>query len=202
MQTAAASTPGSVPRVVLGSGSRYRRQLLARLLPAFEVAVPEVDETALSGESGPALASRLARLKAAAVARSWPAAVVIGSDQVAACAGRILGKPGSAARAAEQLGHCSGQPLLLHTAVAVQGPDGRCLEHLDRTTLQFRTLDRDEILRYVERDNPVDCAGAFRFESLGVALFSKVDTHDPTAIEGLPLVWLATALRGFGVAII
>lgn len=202
MQKAAPAATGIAPQVVLGSGSRYRRELLARLLPAFEVVVPQVDETPMPGEAAPALALRLARLKAAAVASAWPGAVVIGSDQVAECAGRILGKPGTAAAAVEQLGHCTGQPLVLHTAVAVQGPDRRIMEHLDQTMLRFRKLGRDEIQRYVDRDSPLDCAGAFRFESLGVALFSEVATRDPAAIQGLPLLWLAEALRALGVRII
>lgn len=202
MQKAAPAAPDTAPRVVLGSGSRYRRELLARLLPGFDVAAPLVDETPLPGEPAPALASRLARLKAATVAAAWPGAVVIGSDQVAECAGRILGKPGTAAAAVEQLGHCAGQPLVLHTAVAVQGPDRRVMEHLDQTTLRFRNLGRDEIQRYVDRDSPLDCAGAFRFESLGVALFSDVVTRDPAAIQGLPLLWLVSALQAFGVRVI
>ncbi len=202
MQNAAPAATGIAPQVVLGSGSRYRRELLARLLPAFEVVVPQVDETPMPGEAAPALALRLARLKAAGVASAWPDAVVIGSDQVAECTGRILGKPGTAAAAVEQLGYCAGRPLVLHTAVAVQRPDRRVMEHLDQTTLRFRNLGRDEIQRYVDRDNPLDCAGAFRFESLGVALFSEVATRDPAAIQGLPLLWLAEALRALGVRII
>lgn len=202
MEKAAPAAPGTAPRVVLGSGSRYRRELLARLLPGFDVAAPLVDETPLPEEPAPALATRLARLKAATVAVAWPGAVVIGSDQVAECAGRILGKPGTAAAAVEQLGHCAGQPLVLHTAVAVQGPDGAIMEHLDQTTLRFRALGHDEILHYVDRDSPLDCAGAFRFESLGVALFSEVVTRDPAAIQGLPLLWLVSALQAFGVRVI
>lgn len=202
MRQPAPSAGAAIPVVVLGSGSPYRRELLARLLPAFEVDVPRVDEAAVPGESAPALASRLARLKAERVAAAWPGAVVIGSDQVAACGGRILGKPGTAERAVEQLGHSAGRPLVLHTAVAVLGPGGAALEHLDQTTLQFRPLTHEEITRYVERDRPLDCAGAFKFESLGSALFSAVETRDPTAIQGLPLLWLAGALRQLGVPVI
>jgi len=202
MPKLAPHTGATRPVVVLGSGSRYRRELLARLLPAFEVDVPGVDETPLPGEPAAALAARLALLKASHVAPAWPGAIIIGSDQAAECGGHILGKPGSAGRAIEQLAHCAGRPLVLHTAVAVLGPDGTLLEHLDQTTLQFRPLDREEIRRYVAREDPVDCAGAFKFESLGIALFSSVDTHDPTAIQGLPLLWLAAALRQLGVRLI
>ncbi len=202
MRKPAPSIDTTSPVLVLGSGSRYRRELLTRLLPTFEVDAPRVDETPLPGESASALAVRLARCKASHVALAWPGAIIIGSDQVAECAGRILGKPGTAARAIGQLSHCSGRPLVLHTAVAVLGPGQPVLEHMDRTTLQFRTLGTEEIARYVERDNPVDCAGAFKFESLGAALFSTVDTHDPTAIQGLPLLWLAAALRQLGVRVI
>lgn len=194
--------PAAKPVVVLASGSRYRRELLGRLLPAFEVDPPAVDESALPGESPNALATRLARLKARHTAGRWPGCLVIGSDQVAACAGRILGKPGTAAAARAQLGHCAGHTLVLHTAVALIRPDGSLLEHLDHSSLRFRALEAEEIGRYVERDQPMDCAGGFRFESLGIALFSRVDTRDPTVIQGLPLLWLAAALRDSGLALI
>jgi septum formation protein len=194
--------PGS-HRVVLGSGSRYRRELLARLLPEFEVVVPDVDESRRPGEDGTSLALRLAEAKTRAVAQLRPAAIVIGSDQVAECGSDILGKPGTAEIAIRQLAGCSGRALRLHTAVCVAAPPGARLEqYLDTTTLRFRTLSGDEIARYVERDQPLDCAGSFRFESLGAALFSEVHTADPTAIQGLPLLWLAGALLRAGVRII
>lgn len=196
-----ASAP--VPPVVLGSGSRYRRELLARLLPAFEVAVPGVDEARQAGEPADVLARRLARSKAEAVAADRPAAVVIGSDQVAECAGRILGKPGSAERARAELAACAGRELVLHTAVCVLGPGGAPAgAHLDRTVMVFRTLDAGQIARYVERDQPLDCAGSFKFESLGAALFSEVASRDPTAIQGLPLLWLAAELARRGVPVL
>lgn len=198
-----AARPAARPApVILGSGSRYRRELLARLLPAFEVVAPGVDESARPGEQAAALALRLARLKAAGIATAHPDAVVIGSDQVAECEGRILGKPGTAERARGQLAACAGRELVLHTAVCVAGPAGTADgTHLDRTTLRFRPLRADEIARYVERDQPLDCAGSFKFESLGVALFADVVTRDPTAIQGLPLLWLAAELGRRGVAI-
>lgn len=191
------------PAVVLGSGSPYRRQLLSRLLPSFEVVIPGVDETPLVGEAAQDLALRLARLKADSVADRRPAAVVIGSDQVAECGGSILGKPGTPANAEEQLRHCSGRPLTLHTAVCVHGP-GRVSpqSHIDHTTLQFRPLTDAEIRAYVRRDQPLDCAGSFRFEALGAALFSGVETRDPTAIQGLPLLWLAGELARLGIHVL
>jgi septum formation protein len=190
-------------QVVLGSGSRYRRELLERLLPAFEVVVPAVDEAPRPNEGAAELAARLARLKATAVSRQRPVAVVIGSDQVAECEGRNLGKPGSADGAVSQLLSCSGRTLTLHTAVCVIGPvgTGAELSHLDRTSMQFRTLTPAIARRYVARDQPLDCAGSFRFEGLGASLFAEVWTRDPTAIQGLPLIWLTGALASFGIEI-
>ncbi len=197
-----ADPPTATPAVVLGSGSRYRRELLARILPAFEVVVPRVDETPHGGEDAARLAQRLARLKAENVAELRPAAIVIGGDQVAECEGRILGKPGSEDRAIGQLLGCSGKTLVLHTAACVLGPGAAAgAAELDQTIMQFRSLSRAEIVRYVARDRPLDCAGSFRFEALGAALFSTVQTRDPTAIQGLPLLWLAGVLTGFGVQV-
>lgn len=200
--TAADSSVG--PRVVLGSGSHYRRELLARIVNDFDVIVPAVNETPLAGEPAAELALRLARAKALAVAERRPAAAVIGSDQVAECAGRILGKPGSAAEANRQLLACSGQVLTLHTAVCLVAPGTRSASpcHRDETTLRFRTLTAAEVAAYVARDRPLDCAGSFRFESLGVVLFDEVHTRDPTAIQGLPLLWLSQALNALGVRIL
>lgn len=196
--TTAIASPG----VVLGSGSRYRRELLGRLLSGFDVVVPAVDESRAPGETGAGLALRLAGAKASAVARLQPGRLVIGSDQVAECDGAIMGKPGTAETAIRQLTRCSDRTLVLHTAVCVVRPDGSDERHLDQTRLRFRALGRDEIARYVARDQPLDCAGSFRFESLGAALFAEVQTTDPTAIQGLPLLWLAGALARAGVPVI
>lgn len=191
------------PQVVLGSGSRYRRELLGRILPEFEVVVPGADESPRPGEAAQDLALRLACRKAEVVANQRPAALVIGSDQVAECAGQILGKPGTAERAMAQLRTCAGQPLSLYTAVCARGPGGGPIRtHVDHTTLMFRELGDAEIRRYVQRDQPLDCAGSFRIEALGAALFSEVITRDPTAIQGLPLLWLSGALSELGVRII
>ncbi|MBS0375092.1 MAG: septum formation protein Maf [Proteobacteria bacterium] len=194
--------PAAPPALILASTSRYRRELLGRLGLDFEVEAPGVDEAALPGEAPAALAARLALAKAAAVAARHPGAVVIGSDQVAECAGRALGKPGTPAQAVRQLTDASGQVVIFHTAVAVARPGAAPETHTDRTRVRFRTLPRAEIERYVERDAPLDCAGSFRSEGLGVALFEAIETVDPTALVGLPLIWLAGALGRAGLSVL
>lgn len=189
----------SLPALVLASSSPYRRELLERLTADFTWLAPDVDESPRPAEQPATLASRLAAGKAAAIAALRPGAVVIGSDQVAALGGRVLGKPGSAERAAAQLAACAGQTVVFHTAVAVLAP-GRDvpLTHMDLTEVDFRPLGEAEIRRYVERDRPLDCAGSFRAETLGISLFRAVRSSDPTALQGLPLIWLSTALRELG----
>lgn len=195
------SPPGS-PAVILASGSRYRRALLERILPTFDVVVNPIDESPRPNEAPAALSDRLARAKANAVAQRHPGGVVIGSDQVAALGGLIMGKPGTTKRAVAQLLACSSQEMVLHTAVCVLGPGQLVSTHRDDTRLTFRTLSQDEISRYVEREQPLDCAGSFKIEGLGIALFSAVQTADPTAIQGLPLIWLAACLERHGVAVL
>lgn len=186
-------------RVVLGSTSVYRRQLLERLGIPFTVAASNVDEEPLPGESAVELVQRLARAKAESVARRHPKSLVIGSDQLAVCGRDLLGKPGSGERAIAQLKSLSGQRVAFHTAVHVIHSDSAAHEgHVDLTTVHFRSLNDDEIKRYVARDKPYDCAGGFKVEALGVALFNRVETQDPTALIGLPLIWLAGALRRNG----
>jgi septum formation protein len=187
------------PRILLASTSRHRALLLERLGLPFSVEAPGVDETAQPREKPSARALRLARAKAAAVAARHPGACVIGSDQVAVAGRRVLDKPGSAARCREQLEAGSGRRVRFHTAVVLQPPaPGAAREHVDRTTVRFRTLTEHEIRRYIELEQPFDCAGGFRSEGLGVALFEAVETRDPTALVGLPLIWLAGALRDAG----
>jgi len=182
--------------LVLASTSAYRRLLLERLRIPFECVAPAVDEQRLPGEPADALAQRLARLKAQAVAALRPGAVVIGSDQVAVRGSAILGKPGTSARCQEQLLQSSGQDVAFLTAVhVIDGRTRRVESHLDRTLVRFRTLAADEIARYVAADAPHDCAGGFKAESLGIALFDHVESVDPTALTGLPLIWLCGALR-------
>jgi len=193
--------PAAAPPLVLGSTSRYRSQLLARLRLPFEVLAPEVDEAPRPGEPPAALALRLALAKARAVAQARPDAVVIGSDQVAECAGEVLGKPHTAERACEQLARASGTTVVFHTAVALVHADGASREtHTDLTRVRFRRLGAAEIERYVALDRPLDCAGSFRSEGLGVALFEAVESEDPTGLVGLPLIWLAAALGRAGLS--
>lgn len=194
---------GHGPRVLLASQSRYRRELLGRLLSAFECFTPDIDESPLPGEPPGQLAQRLARLKASAGAASAPGTVVIGSDQVAALGTKKLGKPGSVERAVRQLLQCSGKLVEFHTAVCILRPgSGDLLEHLDTTRVQFRKLSETDARRYVEADQPLDCAGSFKAERRGVILLESIDSRDPTAIQGLPLIWLADALRRCGGQII
>jgi len=187
------------PKLVLASTSPYRRQLLERLGIRFTVAAPDVDESPLPGETPIDLANRLARAKAEVIARRHPSSVVIGSDQVALLGRDVIGKPGNPERCIEQLKALSGQRLAFHTAVNVIHSDTASNEsHLDITTVQFRKLTNDEIERYVARERPVNCAGGFKAEALGIALFDRIDSQDPTALIGLPLIWLSSALRRAG----
>jgi septum formation protein len=188
------------PKLVLASTSRYRRALLERYGVAFEAISPGVDETRLPNEEPIELAHRLARLKAEAVAARCPRSLVIGSDQLAACGRQVLGKPENEERCRDQLQLMSGQRVDFYTAVHVidtEKPEHQA--HLDVTTVQFRRLSNAEIQRYVARDKPFDCAGGFKVEGLGITMFERIDSQDPTALIGLPLIWLAGALRRGGV---
>lgn len=189
------------PELVLASSSRYRRELLARLVPDFRVVSPEVDETPLADEAPIALAVRLAEAKALAVAKAAPNAIVIGSDQVAELDGRAVGKSGSRDAAIAQLTQSSGKTLAFHTAVALvdaRASPPAVRAACDRTEVVFRTLTADEIARYVDRENPIDCAGSFKAEAAGIALFERIRSEDPTALIGLPLIALAKLLRAAG----
>jgi septum formation protein len=186
-------------RLVLGSTSQYRRQLLERLGLPFTTAASHVDETPLPGESPIDLVHRLARSKAEAVAARHRNSLIIGSDQLAVCGRELLGKPGSGERAVAQLKSLSGQRVTFNTAVHIVNSDTGANEgHVDVTTVQFRQLTDAEIERYVARDRPYDCAGGFKVEALGVALFTRVESQDPTGLVGLPLIWLSGALRRHG----
>ena len=187
------------PRLILGSTSRYRRELLTRLRLPFEVEAPGVDETPRPGEAPAALAQRLALEKARAVAARHPQDVVIGSDQVADLAGEPLGKPGDHARAVAQLQRMSGQRVVFQTALAVVRRDtGFEAVDLAAVSVTFRTLSDAEIETYLRLDQPYDCAGSARSESLGVALLSAIDSDDPTALVGLPLIRTCALLRAAG----
>jgi septum formation protein len=191
--------PSPTPDLILASTSSYRRLLLERLRLPFTTESPKVDELPRAGESPRALAQRLATAKAEAVARLHPGACVIGADQVAECDDEVLGKPGTVERARAQLAICSGRVVSFHSAVRVVCHDrSQSQAHVDLTRVKFRVLDSDEIERYVEIDRPLDCAGSFRSEGLGIMLFERLETEDPTALIGLPLIWLAGALRRCG----
>lgn len=188
-----------LPRLILASTSRYRRDLLNRLRLPFDVQAPGVDETPHPGEAPAALAQRLALEKARAVAARHPQDVVIGSDQVADLAGEPLGKPGDHARAVAQLQRMSGQRVVFQTALAVVRQDtGFEAVDLAAVTVTFRTLSDAEIETYLRLDQPYDCAGSARSESLGVALLSAIDSDDPTALVGLPLIRTCALLRAAG----
>ncbi len=187
------------PTLILASTSRYRAAQLARLGLPFSTVPPAVTEEALDGEQPSARALRLARAKASAVSRRYPDAWVLGADQVADCSGRIHDKPGDAARCAAQLRASSGRAVHFHSAaVLCRERPAWCRDHVDLTVVRFRVLDEDTIVRYVEREQPFDCAGGFRSEGPGIALFESIDCRDPTALIGLPLIWVAHALRAAG----
>ena len=188
-----------LPRLILASTSRYRRDLLSRLRLPFDVQAPGVDETPHPGEAPAALAQRLALEKARAVAARHPQDVVIGSDQVADLAGEPLGKPGDHTRAVAQLQRMSGQRVVFQTALAVVRQDtGFEAVDLAAVSVTFRTLSDAEIETYLRLDQPYDCAGSARSESLGVALLSAIDSDDPTALVGLPLIRTCALLRAAG----
>ena len=203
MTPIAASTPSTQRSVVLGSTSRYRRELMERLRVPFTVAAPHVDETPLLGEAPKTLALRLALAKAQAVAALHPEAVVIGSDQVADLAGQPLGKPGEHERAVAQLRQMRGQTVIFQTALAVV-----CLatgfEQVDLAEVRvvFRDLSDDEIEAYLRAEQPYDCAGSAKSEGLGIALLESIDNDDPTALIGLPLIRTARLLRQAGVKLL
>jgi septum formation protein len=184
--------------LLLASTSPYRRALLERLRLPFQAVAPAVDEQALPGEAPAALAVRLAEAKSRAVAALHPGCVVIGSDQVASCQGQALGKPGDHAQANRQLAAQSGQAVEFHTAVCVVDAQGRAHAELDRTLVRFRHLNAAEIDAYLSAERPYDCAGSFKSEGLGICLFDAVETRDPTALVGLPLIATARLLRSAG----
>lgn len=184
----------AAPELILASTSRYRRELLERLRVPFSVLSPGVDETPLSGETPARLASRLAREKAQAVARLHPHAHVIGSDQVACVDGAALGKPGERGRALEMLEQMQGREVVFYTAVAVALGD-QVWEDVAEVRSRFGRVPAALRERYVDLDQPLDCAGAAKVETLGIALLDSVDSDDPTALIGLPLIRTCRLLR-------
>ena len=189
-------------RLILASTSRYRLQLLGRLGLPLETQDPKVDERKHTGEEASALATRLANAKASSVAdRADPAdAIIIGADQTAALDGQLLRKPGDPTTTLRQLTACQGKVVSFHTACTViDQRSGRRLQGMDHTRVSFLTLDKRCLERYIELEQPFDCAGGFKAEGLGIALFDSIESEDPTALLGLPLIWLSRALRDLAV---
>jgi septum formation protein len=187
-------------QLILGSTSRYRRELLERLRLPFEVQAPHVDETPHAGEAPPTLAMRLALAKARAISVDHPNAVVIGSDQIADLDGEPIGKPGTHARAVAQLQRMRGRSVVFHTAVAVVcEASGFAGSALAPVTVRFRDLTDAEIEHYLRTEQPYDCAGSAKCETLGIALLDAIESDDPTALVGLPLIRTCALLRQAGI---
>jgi septum formation protein len=196
-------SPITAPRLILASGSKYRRELLERLRLPFETVVPDVDETALPSEAPEFTAMRLAREKAAAVAARMPRALVIGSDQVATLDGEQIGKPGTHDKALEQLRKMRGREVIFHTALClwdgrIANPDEAAQVENVQTLVAFRNLPDSELDAYLRIEQPYDCAGSAKNEGLGIGLLARIESTDPTALTGLPLIALTTMLRRAG----
>ena len=190
-------------RLILASTSPFRRDLLARLALPFRAQAPEVDETRLPGETAPELVARLAERKAAAVAWQEPAALIIGSDQVAVLDGTIIGKPGDHERAVAQLQQASGRTVVFHTGLCLldSASGGRQIA-VEEFRVAFRVLTTAMIERYLRREQPYQCAGSFKSEGLGIALFERLEGADPTSLIGLPLIRLTRMLEAAGMAVL
>ncbi len=198
-------------QIILGSSSKYRaralRTLGLELNIDFSQHPPTIDESPSRMESPRAIASRLALAKAKKIAQNNPGKVVIGSDQTGTCGDRILGKPGTPEAAIESLTYCSGKSATFYTGLAIYQCDAehqnvggdRYTLDVETTHLQFRALTNAQIAKYVELDSPLDCAGAFRAEGLGIALFESIKADDPSALIGLPLIRLVSRLQEFGI---
>jgi septum formation protein len=185
----------SAPTIFLASSSPYRRGLLDRFLDSYETVTPDVDESNDQGLSPGDLATHLARKKAEAIAINARNALIIGADQLAVLDDQVLGKPGDHQKAVEQLLAASGKAVTFLTAVCILDPIGRArYEHTDETTVRFRQFDRRLAEAYLRHDKPYDCAGSFKLEGAGFVLFESVKTDDPTALIGLPMIWVADRL--------
>lgn len=189
------------PTLILASSSRYRRALLESAGFAAKCVAPDIDEMPVSGESPEACALRLSVEKAAAIAKDYPKAVIIGSDQVAALGNTMLGKPGDFESAREQLTAQSGQTVYFHTGLCVQLGQQQ-LTCIETTCVTFRSLSEFEITRYLEKEQPFDCAGSFKSEGLGIHLFERIESQDPSALIGLPLIKTTEFLRQFGLNVL
>jgi septum formation protein len=189
----------SAPTIFLASSSPYRRGLLDRFLDQYETVTPDVDESNDQGLAPQELATYLARKKAEAIVPNARKALVIGADQLAVLDDRVLGKPGDHQKAVEQLLAASGKAVTFLTAVCILDPIGRSrFEHTDKTTVRFRQFDRRLAEAYLRHDKPYDCAGSFKLEGAGFVLFESVQTDDPTALIGLPMIWVADRLLQLG----
>ena len=189
----------SAPTIFLASSSPYRRGLLDRFLNSYETVTPGVDESNAAGLPAAELATHLARKKAEAIAINARQALIIGADQLAVLDDRVLGKPGNHQKAVEQLLAASGKAVTFYTAVCILDPIGRArYEHTDITTVRFRQFDRRLADAYLHHDKPYDCAGSFKLEGAGFVLFESVKTDDPTALIGLPMIWVSDVLLELG----
>lgn len=184
--------------LVLASGSHYRAGQLSQLGLTFEAVRPDIDESPLTGELPEAAALRLSEAKARAVASRRPGAWVIGSDQTVDCDGELLGKPGTTEHACAQLERMSGKTVLFHSGLCLLAPDGRATMANVLTEVRFRPLTQAEIAAYIRKEQPLDCAGSFKVEGLGISLFDGIRSDDPTALIGLPLIALCRMLREAG----
>lgn len=188
--------------IVLGSTSKYRAELLARLGLPFDAIGPDCDETPQQGEKPRDLVLRLAKTKAASLQKDHPRNIIIGSDQVCSLNGQVLGKPGTVERAVEQLRTMRGQSIVFYTGLSVLNTaSGETRDFIDETVVVLRDLGDAEIDRYINAELPLDCAGSFMVEKLGISLFDRVESSDPTALIGLPLIALCKALRHFGISV-
>ena len=189
-------------QLILDSTSRYRKALLEKLALPFECAAPEVDESPLPGESAEVLVARLALAKASAIADRFDQGLIIGSDQVCVCDGQILGKPGTVEKAVAQLMAAQGRSVTFHTGLCVlDAASGRAEQLVEPFTVHFRTLDEAALRRYVEAELPLDCAGSFKCEGMGIVLFKGLEGRDPNALIGLPLIGLIELLERHGLAL-
>ncbi len=191
-----------MPKLVLASSSPYRRELLTRLQIPFEVISPDVDEAPLAHEAPQDTALRLAQLKACAVAKKFPDALIIGSDQVALLGTQQLGKPHTFENAKKQLVVASGQSLVFHTALCLYNSRTKNMQaRVVPIAIKFRTLSEDLIERYLEKEQPYNCAGSAKFEGLGIALIERFEGEDPNALIGLPLIALVDMLHNEGISL-
>lgn len=189
-------------QLILASTSRYRKTLLEKLGLPFECAAPEVDESPLLGESAEALVARLAYAKANAIANQRDQGLIIGSDQVCVCGGQILGKPGSVEKAVAQLMAARGRSITFYTGLCVlDAASGKAEQLVEPFTVHFRTLDETAIRRYVAAEMPLDCAGSFKCEGMGIVLFKGLEGRDPNSLIGLPLIGLIELLERHGLAL-